>query len=159
MSENIMKAINRFLTFTILLMGMVMVLSLAASCGVKRAFEEPVVTDTLIYEGSLDGNFKSSRKLMGWFGDVEECMGAEGVEPPQIRVLEGNRVMCPGNDEARFGCHRSGTLWMPKSGLENVWKHEYVHYILWKQTGDGDSEHRHEAFRQCSGLVLLPGEE
>ncbi len=134
---------------------------LAPSCGFKRLLDSPIATHNLVYEGSLVGNFRSSPKLTGWFRDVERCMGVEGTEPPLIRVFEGNRVWCPnpdGSTSLRFGCHRSGTVIMPRSGLENVWKHEFVHYILWRERGDGDAEHRDRAFRLCSGLVLLPGE-
>ena len=141
----------------VILVFLLILISLT-SCGVKPAFEKAIVTSNVIYEGPMNAPIKSSAKVMGWYRDVEDCMGVSGIEPPMIRVIEGNRVQCPGNDVPRFGCHRSGTIIMPKSGLENVWKHEDVHYILWKTTGNADAGHTSEFFGKCSGLALIPGE-
>ena len=123
---------------------------LAASCGGK-----PIVGTTVLYDSATATTRKAFQDDFDrWYENVRACMGiTEPVPQPRLVIYDGNRVMC--GEAVRWGCHRSGTIILPKTTRTNIVRHEIVHYLLWKTTGDADASHRSDYFRLCSGVVVI----
>ena len=123
---------------------------LAASCGGK-----PIVGTTVLYDSATATTRKAFQDDFDrWYENVRACMGiTEPVPQPRLVIYDGNRVMC--GEATRWGCHRSGTIILPKKTRTNIVRHEIVHYLLWKTAGDADASHRSDYFRLCSGVVVI----
>ncbi len=123
---------------------------LAASCSGK-----PIVGTTVLYDSATATTRKAFQDDFDrWYENVRACMGiTEPVPQPRLVIYNGNRVRCNGG--VHWGCHQSGTIILPKKTRTNIVRHETVHYLLWKTTGDADVSHRSDYFRLCSGVVVI----
>ena len=108
----------------------------------------------VIYEGDIEGNYKSSEDVMATVLATRDCMGfTERDFPlPQIKGLSGgNSVQC--GDSLKKGCYTSGVIIVPQNVALEVIGHEAVHHYLLLSTGDLDSEHKSPYFLTCSGSI------
>jgi hypothetical protein len=119
------------------------------SCGGKN------IGKTILYEGPMDGNFKSSDILVGYFQEVKRCMGIDSdISYPVVRILDGDHVMC--GDRIKEGCTlSSGLIILPKTTSDWVIKHELVHYFLLKTQGSVDPAHTSDWFWKCGGRISI----
>lgn len=116
------------------------------------------VADTLVYSGKLGGNYISSDELVSIFEEVRACMHADPSLPyPDIHVYSGGEhVIC--NGDISYSCFSDGKVIIPQEVYVFALKDAFIHYILWKQTGDSDDNHTSPYFWKCSNLSLVEGE-
>ena len=108
----------------------------------------------VIYEGDIEGNYKSSEDVMSTVLATRDCMGfAERDFPlPQIKGMSGgNSVEC--GDSLKKGCYLPGVIIVPQNAALEIIGHEAVHHYLLLSTGDLDMEHKSPYFLTCSGSV------
>lgn len=86
------------------------------------------------------------------FLDTVECTGLEGsFWDVAIFLMPPPTFACTGNNLNGKMCY--GEFVKPNKILladNNSWRHEVIHYLLYKNTGDLDPDHESELFGECS---------
>ncbi len=91
-------------------------------------------------------------KLEQEFNETVTCTGLEGnFWDISIFLMPPPSFPCNGDNLKGKICY--GEFIRPNKillGTTSVWKHEVIHYLLYKNRGDLDPDHKSELFHQCS---------
>lgn len=133
-------ALGAFLFFAV-------VLSFSCSRVVTPATE-------VIYQGDIEGDYKSSDDVLAQVLAVKDCMGLtdRSFPLPQITGMSGgNGVQC--GDQVKLGCYTPGMIIVPNDVEVDIIAHEAVHHYLYLSTGDLDAAHKSDWFLKCGGPI------
>lgn len=85
--------------------------------------------------------------LRYWFRWVQTCMDTEAGRFDELVIYRVPSItVCAHRCDGLYDPHLKMVLLKPEMG---AWRHEVVHYLLHKTTGDPHPEHDHEAFSRC----------
>lgn len=111
---------------------------------------------TVMYQGDIEGNYKSSDDVLAQVLAVRDCMGLKDrpFPLPQITGMSGgDGVLC--GDQIKLGCYTPGMITVPNDVNLDVIGHEAVHHYLYLSTGDLDSAHKSKLFLLCGGSIKV----
>jgi hypothetical protein len=120
---------------------------------------EPVVlSETIKYEGSIDGKFASSERIVEVCNVVKECMEISGdYSLPNLKGMEGgNSVLC-GESIVPVCLEITDSvpvIVLPHNGSLKSFAHACAHYWLYVSTGDADAAHKSDKFVTCTGVLI-----
>ena len=110
------------------------------------------VANVVVYEGDLQGNYKSADDVVATVLAVKDCMGLHDRDFPLPKIIGmsgGNAVQC--GDYLKKGCYTSGTIIVPQDADLEIIAHEATHFYLELSTGDMDINHKSPFFLLCGG--------
>jgi hypothetical protein len=113
------------------------------------------VADKLAYSGKLNGNYVSADMLVSMFEEVRECMNADKSIPyPDIEIYSGGKyVIC--NDDISYSCFKDNKVILPQETYVFAIKDSFIHYLLWKISGNPDYNHVSPYFLKCTDISLM----
>ena len=110
------------------------------------------LASTVVYQGDLQGNYKSADDVVAVVNAVKDCMGLHDRDFPLPKIIGmsgGNAVQC--GDFLKKGCYTSGIIIVPQDADLEIIAHESVHFYLELSTGDMDINHKSPFFLLCGG--------
>ena len=114
------------------------------------------LASTVVYQGDLQGNYKSADDVVAVVNAVKDCMGLHDRDFPLPKIVGmsgGNAVQC--GDYMKKGCYTPGTIIVPDGMELDIIAHEAVHHYLFLSTGDLDANHTSKFFLLCGGKFKL----
>ena len=98
--------------------------------------------------GKRPANEQEIRWAASVYPLVADCLAMDNfhheVRYWVVRSLRG------GGENIRGGAHQRGDIYVVEDFYRPyTLRHEIMHHVLWRNTGDGDSNHRHPGWREC----------
>jgi len=127
---------------------------LFTGCGSRSGVVDPtdITAPSIVTEKGVYVDKSYFDKLEKEFNETVACTGLEGnFWDVSVFLMSPPSFPCNGDNLKGKICY--GEFIRPNKillGTPSVWKHEVIHYLLYKNTGNLDPDHESELFRDCS---------